>query len=110
MQDGYRSNAYLTISVRDKTRITCEALKAMSTTELSKLWKVSLSVQRLSLLQELQAMYNRRIDNLFDKLFCVWCCSGLDAASGFHQTLLRDELKTSMLFDPHWLHFWYTVL
>ena len=82
MQDGYRSNAYLTISVRDKTRITCEALKAMSTTELSKLWKVSLSVQRLSLYQELQAMYNRRIDNLFDKLFGARYCSGLDADLG----------------------------
>ena len=47
MQDGYRSNAYLTLSVRDNMRITCEALKAMSTTELSKLWKVSLSGQPL---------------------------------------------------------------
>ena len=49
MQDGYRSNAYLTLSVRDNMRITCEALKAMSTTELSKLWKVSLSAQPLLL-------------------------------------------------------------
>ena len=57
MQDGYRSNAYLTISVRDKMRITCEALKAMSTTELSKLWKVSLSAHHLSLLHDMQAVY-----------------------------------------------------
>ena len=42
MQDGYRSNAYLTISVRDNMRLTCEALKAMSSTELTKLWKVCL--------------------------------------------------------------------
>ena len=40
MQDGYRSNAYLNISVRDNARITCEALKSMSSTELTKLWKV----------------------------------------------------------------------
>ncbi|KAL0029653.1 hypothetical protein WJX79_010969 [Trebouxia sp. C0005] len=39
MQDGYRSNAYLNISVRDNARITCEALKSMSSTELTKLWK-----------------------------------------------------------------------
>ena len=41
LQDGYRSNAYVTISVRNNTRITCEALKNMSSTELTKLWKVS---------------------------------------------------------------------
>ena len=40
MQDGYRSNTYLNISVRDNARITCEALKSMSSTELTKLWKV----------------------------------------------------------------------
>ncbi len=40
MQDGYKSNAYLTISVRDNARITCEALKQMSPTDLTKLWKV----------------------------------------------------------------------
>ena len=40
MQDGYRSNAYLNISVRDNARITCEALKNMPPQELTKLWKV----------------------------------------------------------------------
>lgn len=41
MQEGYRSNAYLNISVRDNKRLTCEALKNMNPTELTKLWKVS---------------------------------------------------------------------
>lgn len=46
MQDGYKSNSYLTISVRDNARITCEELKNMAPTELTKLWKVSLPSRR----------------------------------------------------------------
>ena len=48
MQDGYRSNAYLTLSVRDNARITCEALKGMSSKQLTDLWKVTVSSLSIS--------------------------------------------------------------
>ncbi len=50
MQDGYKSNAYLNISVRDNARITCEALKSMSSTELTKLWKVLSCINQHSII------------------------------------------------------------
>ena len=51
-----------------------------------------------------------RIDDLFDKLFGAKYCSCLDAASGFHQILLRDEDKPKTAFRTPFGHYQFRVL
>lgn len=78
MQDGYRSNAYLTFSVRDNTRITCEALKAMSTIELSKLYKDFVNKLAVFLL-EARGNDHSPVQTQIDKLVneCSAMCASL---------------------------------
>ena len=51
-----------------------------------------------------------RIDDLFDKLFGAQYFSRLDAASGFHQILLRDEDKPKTAFRTPFGHYQFRVL
>ena len=46
-----------------------------------------------------------RIDDLFDKLFGAQYFSCLDAASGFHQILLKDEDKPKTAFRTPFGHY-----
>ena len=51
-----------------------------------------------------------RIDDLFDKLFGAQYFSCLDAASGFHQILLKDEDKPKTAFRTPFGHYQFRVL
>ena len=51
-----------------------------------------------------------RIDDLFDKLFGAQYFSCLDAASGLHQILLRDEDKPKTAFRTLFGHYQFKVL
>ena len=51
-----------------------------------------------------------RIDDLFDKLFGAKYFSCLDAASGFHQILLKDEDKPKTAFRTPFGHYQFKVL
>ena len=51
-----------------------------------------------------------RIDDLFDKLFGAQYFSSLDAASGFHQILLKDEDKPKTAFRTPYGHYQFRVL
>ena len=51
-----------------------------------------------------------RIDDLFDKLFGAKYFSCLDAASGFHQILLKDEDKPKTAFRTPFGHYQFRVL
>ena len=51
-----------------------------------------------------------RIDDLFDKLFGAQYFSCLDAASGFHQVLLKDEDKPKTAFRTPFGHYQFRVL
>lgn len=78
MQDGYRSNAYLNISVRDNARITCEALKSMSSTELTKLWKEYVNKLAVMLLEARgndHSAVQAQIDRLVNE--CSAICASL---------------------------------
>ena len=50
-----------------------------------------------------------RIDDLFDKLFGAQYFSCLDAASGFHQILLKDEDKPKTAFRTPFGHYQFRV-
>ena len=50
------------------------------------------------------------IDDLFDKLFGAQYFSCLDAASGFHQVLLKDEDKPKTAFRTPFGHYQFRVL
>ncbi|KAL0040176.1 hypothetical protein WJX79_009953 [Trebouxia sp. C0005] len=51
-----------------------------------------------------------RIDDLFDKVFGAQYFSCLDAASGFHQILLKDEDKPKTAFRTPFGHYQFRVL
>ena len=51
-----------------------------------------------------------RIDDFFDKLFGAQYLSCLDAASGFHQILLKDEDKAKTAFRTPVGHYQFRVL
>ena len=51
-----------------------------------------------------------RIDDLFDKLFGAQYFSCLDAASGFHQVLLKDDDKPKTAFRTPFGHYQFRVL
>lgn len=78
MQDGYRSNAYLTLSVRDNARITCEALKGMSPKQLTDLWKEYVNKLAVMLL-EARGNDHSPVQAQIDKLVneCSAICASL---------------------------------
>lgn len=51
-----------------------------------------------------------RIDDLFDRLIGAKYFSCLDAASGFHQILLKDEDKPKTAFRTPFGHYQFRVL